>query len=212
MKKTSYLLLFLLLITSISAQVKPTPPIPYETLFGDKRAVLTFAINKQIEGKFHYSNITSAATYYDFRPATAEVVSVNSFLYQFNRLVGAGATMQYHFYKGFVPGVSASFSYANPTWLLLFNPYYNFKPWSNLETVGIVEYKPQVANNLRLFTRVQGFYGYDFEQSQRERAMLYLRLGMSYKKYTVGFGTNYDYYIPQLNSIQNTGAFFRVDI
>lgn len=212
MKKLSSTIVLLLFTVVLLAQEKREPPIPVEILFGNQRVNLTISVNKSIAGNFRYLNTTSAAAYYDYTLGRTELVSVNSFAYQFTKNLGLSAGIQYHFIKGFIPNVAMHFSYADPTWLLVLTPYYNFMPWSNLETVGIVEFKPALTANLRLFTRLQGFYSQDFEKNERERGMCYFRLGLTVNKYTIGFGANLDYYRPTMNDIQNYGGFFRVDI
>ena len=85
-------------------------------------------------------------------------------------------------------------------------------PWNSMEAAGLVEFKPVLSENLRLFTRIQGFYSHDLEKNERERGILNFRLGLTVKKYTVGLGSNFDYYRPSVNEIQNFGGFVRVDI
>ncbi len=212
MKKQILSLALALMTISLAAQERREPPIAFETLFGNERVALSLSMNKTITGNFNYNNITSAAAYYDYLKGRTELVSVNSIVYQMHKYVGVSGGIQYHFVKGFIPTVALHLSYANPTWLLVLTPYYNFMPWSNMETVGIVEFKPALSDNLKLFTRVQGFYSHNFEAKERERAMLYSRLGLTMKKYTVGFGGNVDYYTPVRPEIQNYGGFVRVDI
>lgn len=220
MKKILLLTLILSFTSIITAQEKPQPPISFETLFGNERVAMTLSMNKSIAGKFRFNSINSTAAYYNYDSSApranigrTELVSVNSIIYQFHPNFGVSGGTQYHFVKGFIPNVAFHLSYANPTWLFILTPYYNFMPWSNLETIGIVEYKPVLSNNLRLFTRLQGFYSQDFEKNERERAMMYFRLGLTMnKKYTAGFGTNLDYYRPFMDDIYNFGGFVRVDI
>ncbi|NLO71357.1 MAG: hypothetical protein GX102_10565 [Porphyromonadaceae bacterium] len=218
MKKKLLLAIVFILNLSLFAQERRDPPISFETLFGNERVAMMLGLNKTIAGKFRYNNITSTAAYYDFyhdRPpmnfGRTELVSVNSIIYQFHKNVGFSAGTQYHFVKGFIPNVAVHFSYANPTWLFLLTPYYNFMPWANMETAAVVEYKPVLSNSLKLFTRFQGFYGHNFEKKERERAMTYFRLGLTFLKYTAGIGANIDFYTPARSEIQNYGGFVRVD-
>ena len=219
MKQNLLLILFLAAVFVASAQERLEPPIPFETLFGNERVAMSLAVNKSIAGKFRYNNTSSAAAYYNYDNSApranlgrTELVSVNSVIYQFNKNIGFSGGMQYHFAKGFIPNVAVHFSYANPTVLLALTPYYNMMPWSNMEIAAVAEYKPLLSENLRLFTRLQGFYGHNFEKSERERGMVYLRLGLTYKKYTAGFGGNIDYYTPVRDEIQNYGGFVRVNV
>ncbi len=215
MKKSGLLAVVLFAISLCNtalAQQMQDKPIPFETLFGNERVAMALNINKSIAGKFRYNNVTSTAAYYDYEKGRTELVSVNSIVYQFHKNVGISGGIQYHFVKGFIPTFAVHFSHANPTWFFAITPYYNILPWANLETIAVAEYKPRLSENWRLFTRVQGFYSHDFEKNERERTMLYFRLGATYKKYTAGFGTNIDGYRPQRADIQNYGAFIRINI
>lgn len=212
MKKIISTISFLLFTVVVFSQVKPQPPIPVEVLFGNERVNFSLGVNKSIAGNFRYINSLSVASYYDFRPKTTEMVTVNSLVYQFHKNIGVSTGMQFHFVKGFIPNVGIHFSHSNPTWLLALTPYYNFRPWANLETVAVMEFKPALSDKMRLFTRLQGFYGYNLEKNERERGMIYFRLGLSLKNYTAGFGGNLDYYTPDRSEIQNYGGFLRVNI
>lgn len=213
-----YLVIFLMTLAPFALRAtaqKPEPPIVFETLFGNERIGMTMSLNKPIAGKFRYNNITSTAVPYEFVPEKArliELVSVNSIVYSLHRNIGVSGGMQYHFRKGFIPSIAVHLSYANPTWFLLLTPYYNFMPWSNVEVIAIAEYKPQLSEKLRLFSRLQGFYGHDFGKNEPERGMCYFRLGLSVQKYTFGLGGNIDFYRKTMPTVYNYGGFIRIDI
>lgn len=212
MRKSIILAILLLVNLSFFAQEKRDKPIPVDLLFGDKRVNLMFSMNKTIDGNFRFINSTSTAAYYDYLKGKTEMVSTSSIVYQFHKNIGISGGMQYHFAKGFIPNIAMHFSHGNPTWLIALTPYYNFMPWNSLEAAAIAEFKPALADNLRLFTRLQGFYSYDLKKDERERGIINFRLGLTMKKYTVGFGGVIDYYRPTANEIQNYGGFVRVEI
>ncbi len=214
MKKYLLFIPLLVLSTLVDAQNKNQPPILFETLFGNDRVAMAMGFNKPIAGKFRYVNITSTAAYYDYKKGATELVSVNSFNYQLHKHVALSGGMQYHFVKGFIPNAAVYFSYVNPVWYLTLTPYYNFMPWNTIETSAVAEFKPKLSEQLRLFTRFQGFYGFNLDASEFERGMMYMRLGLTHKFYTGGFGANLDYYQVRGNLIekQNYGLFLRIDI
>ena len=197
----------------VFAQEKPQPPIPVELMFGNNRAAMTMSINKPIAGKWRFNNITSLAADYKNTRTETELVVVNSFVYQFHPNFGASGGLQYHFLKGFVPNVAFHTSYADPTWLLVFTPYLNFLPDRNSETVAIVEYKPLLNDNLRLYTRAMALYNHNITLGAHDRSFYYFRLGLTFgRKYTVGAAANLDYYGPNRVHKDNFGGFFKVDI
>ncbi|HRP90353.1 MAG TPA: hypothetical protein PKX92_09945 [Edaphocola sp.] len=191
-------------------QVKKDPPINFETLVGIKRSNSALTMNKTIEGNFRFSNITSVAAFYDKDKGATELVSVNSVGYQIHKNIGVYTGIQYHYSKGFMPHIAVSFAHATPDFLIAITPYFNFMPFYGLETIGVMEYKPKIGNNTRLFTRVQAFYGHNFEAKSWAREMLYFRAGLSIKQFTFGLASQFDYYVVGNKQILDYGPFLRM--
>ena len=214
LRKFSFISLLFFSFLQIAAQEKREPAIPFETLFGNERVNMALSVNKTIQGKFRYINSTSVAAYYDNKKGATEMVSINSIVFQFHKNFGVSTGMQYHFAKGFMPNLGLHLSYVRPSLLLALTPYYNFMPWDGVETTGVVEFKPLLGENLRLFTRAQGMYGHNLELNDWARGFVNLRLGLSFQRYTIGFGSNLDYYNGPKGSsqVKNFGGFVRVDI
>lgn len=86
-------------------------------------------------------------------------------------------------------------------------------PERNSETVGIVEYKPLLNENLRLYTHARVLYNHNITLSAHDRSFYYFRLGLTFgRKYTFGAAANFDYYGPNRVYKDNFGGFFKVDI
>lgn len=204
--------ILLALPLSLWAQSKPQPPIGVEAMMGNNRANFQLTMNKAVAGKFRYNNITIATAPYEVKKGGTELIMVNSFIYQFHRNVGVSGGMQYHFLKGFVPNVALHTSYANPTWTLLLTPYLNFLPDTNSETIATVEFKPQLNENLRLYTRATALYNHNLTTNKHDRSFYYFRLGLTFGKFTLGAAANFDYYAPQKIYKDNFGGFFKMDI
>ena len=181
-------------------------------MFGNNRTNFQLSINKPIAGKWWFNNITTAAADYKGTRTETELVMVNSLVYRFHKNFGASGGLQYHFLKGFVPNAAFHASYASPEWLLVFTPYLNFLPDRNSETVAIVEYKPQLNDNLRLYTRATGLYNHNLTKNSHDRSFYYFRLGLTYRKFTFGAAANFDYYGPNKLYKENFGGFIGVAI
>jgi hypothetical protein len=82
----------------------------------------------------------------------------------------------------------------------------------NFETFALLENKPQLTDKLGLYTRVQGLYNHNTKQDFHDRSYLYLRAGLSIKKYQFGLGANFDRYGPFKINQENYGLFVRVEI
>ncbi|HTO14486.1 MAG TPA: hypothetical protein VLZ83_01895 [Edaphocola sp.] len=210
MKKVVSIALFALLSSSANAQAKRDIPVNLETIVGIIRSNTSLTLNKRIQGKFRYMNITSLASYYKNSEGPTEMVSVNSIGYQFHKNIGVYSGIQYHYAKGFMPHIAVSFSHATPDFLIAITPYYNFMPFNGLETIGVIEFKPKLGRNTRLFTRFQGLYGHNLDTDIWAREMLYFRAGISIKQYTFGLASQFDYYKQGNRKVLDYGAFVRL--
>lgn len=207
-------LLCAVLFTSVAAfsQQRPQPPVSLELMFGNKKSAGLMSMNKQIAGPFRYLNITSVASTYELEKGKPELIMINSFSYQMHKYFGAGAGLQYHFLKGLVPSVSVNASYITSDWGITLLPFINLRPDVNSETALILEYKPQLNENLRLFSRALGLYNHNLTLGEHDRSFYYLRLGLTMKQFSVGAAANLDYYGPKKFNQNNYGGFVLINI
>lgn len=207
-------LLILALLTALGyqgySQERKAPSLGFENLIGLIRSNSNLTVHKTIQGNFKFMNSTSLSAYYQREKGLTELVSVNSIGYQFHKNLTAYSGLQYHFIKGFMPHIAINFSYVTPGFLFSITPYYNFMPFKGIETIAIVEFKPRLSEKLRLFTRVQGFYGHNLDAGDWARGMFYSRLGLSLNQYTFGLANQFDYYNPGNKKILDYGAFFKL--
>ncbi len=201
-----------LLTTSYAQQDIKDHTIMFETLFGRHRVNSALGVTTDIAWILRYNNSTSAAVPYIYDKGLIELVSLNSIIFQVHKNIGISGGVNYHYRKGFMPSLGIHLSYSNPSLLLALTPCANFMPWANMEVNAVAEFKPVIVDDLRLLTRAQGCFGYDFSRQERERAKFYCRLGLMYKKVAAGFGINIDYYRPSAEPIDNYGLFIRLDI
>lgn len=204
--------MLLMLVASLSVFAQNQPPVSAEILLGGERNSLLLTMNRQIAGKFRYMNITSTTAYCDLDKGKAELVMVNSAIYQFHRNFGASAGLQYHFLKGLVPSVALHATYADPVWMFMFVPFLNLQPGRNSENVLVAEYKPQLNDKLKLYTHVMGLYNHSITLNAHDRSFYQLRLGLTFRNLTFGAGSNIDYYGPQRVNKNTYGGFLKIDV
>lgn len=187
---------------------KERAPIPMEILFGHEKinylAIMNFTFDNS---KFGYFGVSSVLVPYENARANNEFVMSNVLTYNFSGKFYATGGAQFHYSKGVVPTTGIQFFSASPIWLFLLNPNLQFAPDTNAETVGIVEYKPRLSKNLGLYTRFQGIYNQNLERGAHDRSLLYLRLGLTKKRTSFGFGFNLDFYGPDRVQEENFGIF-----
>lgn len=187
-------------------------PIPAEVMFGDNRTNFLMILNRPVDakGRFHFFNVTVGAADYQNTPSETEIVVNNSLTYALGHNFHATAGAQWHFKLGFVPTVGVEYLKARPDFLLVIFPTFNMLPNRNLETVGILEYKPALSPKTRLYTRLQAMYNQDMTLEAHARSAYSVRAGISIKQFTVGLGSNLDYYGPMKFDKTNHGLFVQV--
>jgi hypothetical protein len=186
--------------------------LPVEVMAGNNRANLLIIINRPIDsaGKFNFFNVTVGAADYNNTPSETEIVLNNSITYALGKGFSAASGLQWHYKLGFVPTVGFQFLKASPDYLIVIFPTYNFKPTGAFETVALAEYKPKLSDKLRLYTRLQGLLVRDIEHGVHARSGTSLRAGLTFDKFTVGLGSNFDAYGPLKFEKSNHGLFFQM--
>jgi len=192
----------------------PTPPTPVEVMLGNNRANLLIILSKPIDAKnkFSFFNVTVGAADYQNNPAETDMVINNALLYNLGKNIYASVGMQWNYKVGLVPSVGLQYFKASPDYLVVIFPSYNIMPNAGFETVALAELKPKLSEKVRLYTRIQGLYVQDLEMGLHAKSAFSLRAGLSFGKYTVGLGTNADYYGPMKFEKWNTGAFLQLKL
>ncbi len=206
MKRTSCLLILLLISLSIFAQKKTSTSV--EVMAGD-RLSFNLGVTNHISPKITFRSFNSILADYDYKKSQIEIVSNNSLIYNFTRNIGMGTNIQYHFLKGIVPSVAGKFLYAKPNFLVAVLPNLNFMPWLGTDIVAIAQYRPRLNNNFRLFSEAKGMYSHNLKDNVHERSYYNLRLGTTYHNF-VSFGAayNFDFYGPKkFQKDDNYGVF-----
>jgi hypothetical protein len=187
-------------------------PLPVEVMAGNNRANLLIIINRPIDaaGKFNFFNVTVGAADYQNTPSETEIVLNNSITYALGKGFSAASGLQWHYKLGFVPTVGFQFLKASPDYLIVIFPTYNFRPGPALETVALAEFKPKLSDKIRLYTRLQGLIVQDLKNDVHARSGISLRAGLTFDKFTIGLGSNFDAYGPKKLEKSNHGLFFQM--
>ena len=200
------------LLAPFSVLIAQKAPLPVEVMAGNNRANLLIIINRPIDaaGKFNFFNVTVGAADYQNTPSETEIVLNNSITYALGKAFSAASGLQWHYKLGFVPTLGFQFLKASPDYLIVVFPTLNFKPGYAFETVALAEYKPKLSDKLRLYTRLQGLLVRDIEVGTHARSGTSLRAGLTFDKFTVGLGSNFDAYGPMKFEKSNHGLFFQM--
>jgi hypothetical protein len=204
--------LIIAFVASVSTVFAQKAPLPVEVMAGNNRANLLIIINRPIDaaGKFNFFNVTVGAADYQNTPSETEMIINNSITYGLGKGFSAASGLQWHYKLGFVPTVGFQFLKASPDYLIVVFPTLNFKPGHAFETVALAEYKPKLSEKVRLYTRLQGLLVRDIEVGTHARSGLTLRAGLTFDKFTVGLGSNFDAYGPMKFEKSNHGLFLQM--
>jgi hypothetical protein len=217
MKLFSFIFLYALLLTSATyAQDNhaPLPPIPVESMFGNNRVQFIGVLNRPVtaDGRLGYFNLSTGMVDYSNTATETELVIVNNLTYSLFKNIRATAGAEWHYKLGLVPQIGLQYFKANRTWLFLLNPSFNFQPSRSLSTIGIMEFKPAISKAISFYSRTQVLYVHNLSEGDHARSALMLRAGLSFSKFTIGLGTNFDYYGPKKMGKDNFGLFTRLNL
>lgn len=124
--------------------------------------------------------------------------------------MNAGVSMNH--YSGFRPTVGVQYLLATNSWVVLLLPRFDLSETYNVETFGLIEYKPRLTKQWGLYTRVQTLVNYATKVTVHERSHIYLRIGASYRNFQFGVGTNTDFYGSEKINETTLGGFLRTEI
>lgn len=213
--KRKILIIILLNIFVLSAYSQSVnPPIPIEMFIGNNRTSFLMSMKRNIYKKINFSNNSSATVDYKNTQSENELVTNNTLSYQFHKNINIGTGIQYHYKKGFIPNVSMGFVYANPTIMIVLTPSFQFLPNGdmNIETMSFIEFKPNLTEKIRLYTKAQAMYNQKLVVNKHDRSFASFHLGLKINTITFGAACRYDYYGPTKVFKENYGGFIKFDI
>lgn len=189
-------------------------PIPVEAFAGDQGMVFQMIVSKRFtpNSRFGFFNVTSIVG--DYAAANQQ----NQFLTQAfitaniwkGFSVNAGASL--NDVTGFRPSAGLQYVFANKQILAVIIPRCDLSQTYNVETFGLLEYKPKFNKNWGLYTRAQGLYNHNTRQNFHDRSYVWIRLGASYKQFQFGLGANVDFYGPGKMNENSFGVFVRAEL
>lgn len=186
-------------------------PIPIDVFFGNNRFVSQFIISKKFTDTSRFGFLASSFIAADYENDKTQNESMNVALINYEILKGfsvvSGAALNSQW--GFRPFAGVQYVYANKEFMAFVMPGFYLTESNNFETIGFVESRPQIKNDWALFTRLEGQYNLDMDTKKHDRSHIYGRLGLSYKTFSFGLASNYDWYGPFQDKKENFGVFFR---
>ncbi len=122
--------------------------------------------------------------------------------------LSAGAFFENH--SGFRPTAGLQYNLFLKDFHLLLAPRFDLSQTYNGEILGFVEYTPNVKGDWKIYSRVQSMYNRDLKNDIHSITYVWGRIGVSYKNYRFGAGSNFYWLGPQKMTENNTGLFLGV--
>lgn len=213
--KFSFAVLALNLGISVSAQeTEPAafqnPPINVEVMPGTRGISMQIIIDKKIKSvpQLGFFSVTDFNSDWN-QDQLSDLMVLGKVTVDLVKNVRFGAGFQ-NTPGGIRPSAAFIYTYANPDWLIIAMPRVDVSKNANFETLGIVEYKPEINHKWRFYSRLQGTYVHALSEDLHTRSYLRARVGATIREFTFGVGANLEYYGPLKHNENNVGAFLQV--
>ena len=201
-------------VMKINAQEVPQIPTPVELILGNERFGLQTLVTKNFPDSKRFSFLSVVNFESDYSQNNNNLDFFNSSQISFDIYKGFGISSGINVTKaaGLSPALGLQYVFANPTWFFVATPSLIFSTGKSASFLSILEYKPKLTNQLKLYSRIQGLYNHNITLSTHERSYLQLRIGLGYKKYQFGLASNLDYFGPNRFFKDNYGVFIRANL
>lgn len=189
------------------------PPVTIEVLTGDVGIASQMIINKSFRsvpqlGFFSVTNISSKWN----ETASKDAMSQANITFEVVKGLRLFGGMHYTPTTGLRPTTALIYTLNYKSLLLSIGPRIDLSKNKSAEGFVMAEYKPEINEDWKIYSRVQGLYVQNLNSGEHARSYLMLRLGLSYKDIRFGLGANWDAYGPEKLSKQNYGVFLAASL
>lgn len=202
---------FLFLTCNVIAQEMHQPPIPVEIVIGNNRYGIQTTVNRKLpNSKFlSFLSIGNIESTYENSLESLDYVSNSQISYNFFKGLGVSAGLNLNNVTGLAPTAGLQYVFVHPQILFVLAPSYVFRASGGGSAISILEFRPSINNQLKLYTRLQGLYAQNLKDNFHERSFVLLRIGLEKSRYQFGLGCNFDQYGPMKKSGRNYALFLR---
>ena len=189
------------------------PPITMELMAGNRGVLYQLIVNKKLQSipKLGFFSVTNGTAAWE-KELIPDIMTQAHITYSLFKGLDISSGMQYTPIYGFRPVAALFYSYASKDFFVLLNPKVDLKDDLASEALALVEYKPQLNDKLNFYSRIQGLYGFVPKSGDHNRSYLMLRAGLSYKEFTIGAASNFDWYGPFKQNENNFGLFINTQL
>jgi hypothetical protein len=202
---TSIIFFFLLNSTIVKAQ-----PIPIELMMGNIYGTVNVSLNRSFSQKSRLGFFHMNTVQFDYKDELKNSFLLQDLLYveTFKNLrIAAGVAYSK---GGFNTTAGLQYVYSGKKLVFLCAPRVNIESDPSYDIMTIIQYKPSINDNVKLFTRVQMLNL--FNSGGNIKSYQWMRLGLEVKGFQFGLAANLDEYGPDPSVESNFGLFLRKEI
>ncbi|QKG51250.1 hypothetical protein [Hymenobacter sp. BRD67] len=213
-------LTLLLAVPAAAQTAEPAPgaaphpagaPLPVEVMAGHQQLILQTVVNRKFapDSRFAFFNLTTFGADYHNEPTKNSYLTSAALKVELLPRFSVFGGLNMNSTVGFRPTGGLDYVFTNPTWLVVAEQSVDLTETHNLQSLVLVEFKPQLTERLALYSRVQGLYNYNTQEEAHDLSYLYLRLGLSYRTAGFGLAANLSRFGPFKVLKENYGVFLR---
>ncbi len=215
MVKSFFSTAIILLLTISAHSLEPAtggetmnPPIYAEAMAGNRAFFYSLIVDKKLQSipKLGFFSVVEGQPEWG-KPMMGDFMTQGHLTYRLVKGLDAEAGFLRDPVDGIRPSAGLLFSYGKPGMLLILNPRMDLVKNPKTDLLALAEFRPQISEKFRLYTRVQGLYSWNTGHDFHARSYVRLRLGLNIRDIDFGLASNFDFYGPKKHYESNFGGF-----
>ena len=206
-KKTPFVIIALLFLNCSFVRAQP---IPVELMVGDKYGTVNLVFNRNFTKNSSFGFFHMNTVQFDYRNDDKNSFLLQDLIYieAVKNLRVAGGVV--YSKAGFNPTAGFQYVYSGSRLLVLCAPRVNIESNPSYDIMTILQYKAEINDLVKLFTRVQMLNLFDI--GGNIKSYQWMRIGLEVKGIQFGLAANLDEYGPNPSIENNLGVFIRKEI
>ena len=205
--KITGLILVIYLLNGIEANAQP---IPVELMMGYKYGVSNLVFNRNLSPDSRFGFFHMNTVQFDYKDDNKNSFVLQNLIYAEtikNLRIAAGVAYSK---GGFDPAFGLQYVYSGRKFLFLCAPRINIDSEPSYDIMTIFQYKPDINDRMKLFTRIQMLN--IFDEGGNIKSYQWARIGLEVKGIQFGLAANMDEFGPNPSIETNFGIFVRKEI
>ena len=185
-------------------------PIPIELMMGNKYGAVNLAFSKNFseESRFGFFHMNTIQFYYDNHDKNSFILQDLLYVETFRNLRLAGGVSYTR--GGFAPTAGLQYLFSGRKFLFLCAPRVNIEREPSYDIMTILQYKPEINERIKLYTR--GQFLNVFDSGGNIRSYQWIRIGLEMRGIQFGMALNLDEFGPNPPVEASAGLFVRKEI